>query len=133
MKYELIRFVSHGDDRGQLIAIENKKNIPFDIKRIYYIYSTEENAHRGFHAHKSLDQVLICIHGSCTILMDDGQNKQEVVLNNPSEGLYLNNCIWREMYNFSKDAVLLVLASDYYNEEDYIREYSKFLEYIKNE
>ncbi len=124
-------FQQHGDDRGQLVALEENKDIPFSIKRVYYMYDTGEGVRRGFHAHKSLEQILICIHGSCKILMDNGEEKKIVPLEKPYEGLYISNNIWREMYDFSPDAVLMVLASDYYKEEDYIRNYDEFLEFVK--
>ena len=87
--------------------------------------------HRGFHAHKSLEQILICIHGSCKVLLDNGTEKKIVSLEKPYEGLYIANNMWREMYDFSPDAVLMVLASEYYKEEDYIREYDAFLKMVK--
>lgn len=124
-------FQQHGDDRGQLVALEEMKDIPFEIKRVYYMYDTGEGVRRGFHAHKSLEQILICIHGSCKILLDNGSEKKIVPLEKPYEGLYISNDMWREMYDFSPDAVLMVLASDYYKEEDYIRDYDKFLEFVK--
>lgn len=129
-------FQQHGDERGMLVALEELKDIPFEIKRVYYMYDTKENVHRGFHAHKSLEQILICIHGSCKILMDNGIEKKVVSLEKPYEGLYIANDIWREMYDFSADAVLMVLASDFYKEEDYIRDYDVFKKMIgekKNE
>ena len=104
------RFEIHGDERGQLVAIEQLKDIPFKIERVYYLYETRDGVRRGFHAHKELEQILVCVHGSCKILLDDGSNKRDVVLNKPNEGLYIPNSIWREMYDFSSDAVLLVLA-----------------------
>ena len=125
-------FESHGDDRGQLVALEEYKDIPFDIKRVYYIYRTEEGVRRGFHAHKNLKQILVCVHGSCKILLDNGKEKETVLLDNPCEGLYIENDIWREMYDFSPDAVLLVLASELYDEADYIRNYDAFLEFINH-
>ena len=124
-------FQPHGDDRGQLIALEEMKDIPFKIKRVYYMYDTVEGVRRGFHAHKSLEQILICIHGSCKILLDNGSEKKIVPLEKPYEGLYIANDMWREMYDFSPDAVLMVLASDYYNEEDYIRNYDEFIKFVK--
>lgn len=124
-------FQQHGDDRGQLVALEEGKDIPFEIKRVYYMYDTGEGVRRGYHAHKSLEQILICIHGSCKILMDNGEEKKIVSLEKPYEGLYISNNIWREMFDFSPDAVLMVLASDFYNEEDYIRNYEDFLEFVK--
>ncbi len=124
------RFEIHGDERGQLVAIEQLKDIPFKIERVYYLYETRDGVRRGFHAHKELEQILVCVHGSCKILLDDGSNKRDVVLNKPNEGLYIPNSIWREMYDFSPDAVLLVLASNLYNENDYIRNYDEFISYI---
>ena len=121
-------FQQHGDERGMLVALEEHNDIPFEIKRVYYMYDTKEGVRRGFHAHKSLEQILICIHGSCKILMDNGTEKKVVSLEKPYEGLYISNSIWREMYDFSPDAVLLVLASDVYREEDYIRDYDEFLQ-----
>ena len=120
-------FQQHGDTRGMLVALEECKDIPFEIKRVYYLYNTREGVRRGFHSHKSLEQILVCIHGSCKILLDNGHEKKVVPLEKPYEGLYIANDIWREMYDFSPDAVLLVLASDFYKEEDYIRDYEEFL------
>ncbi|MDE7017208.1 MAG: FdtA/QdtA family cupin domain-containing protein [Lachnospiraceae bacterium] len=124
-------FQPHGDERGQLVALEEDKDIPFAIKRVYYMYDTVEGVVRGKHAHKSLEQILVCIHGSCKILLDDGKEKKIVPLEKPYEGLYVANNMWREMFDFSDDAVLMVLASDFYNEEDYIRDYNAFLSYTK--
>lgn len=126
-------FQQHGDERGQLVALEEFKDIPFEIKRVYYMYDTKEGVRRGFHAHKSLEQILICIHGSCKILLDNGTEKKIVPLESPYEGLYVSNSMWREMFDFSPDAVLMVLASDYYKEEDYIRNYDEFLKYVKEQ
>ena len=120
-------FQQHGDERGMLVALEEMRDIPFEIKRVYYMYDTKDNVRRGFHAHKSLERILICIHGSCKILLDNGEEKKIVSLEKPYEGLYIANDIWREMYDFSSDAVLMVLASDFYKEEDYIRDYEEFL------
>ena len=116
-------FQQHGDERGQLVALEEHKDIPFEIKRVYYMYDTGKGVTRGQHAHKSLEQILICIHGSCKLMLDNGKEKKIVSLEKPYEGLYISNNIWREMYDFSSDAVLMVLASDVYKEEDYIRNY----------
>ena len=123
-------FQQHGDDRGMLVALEEFKDIPFEIKRVYYMYDTKEGVHRGFHAHKNLQQILICIHGSCKVLLDNGSEKKIVSLEKPYEGLYVSNNMWREMYDFSPDAVLMVLASEIYKEEDYICEYDSFLKFI---
>ena len=130
MEIRKYKFQEHGDDRGQLIALEEMKDFPFKVKRVYYMYDTGKGVRRGFHAHKNLKQILICIHGTCKILMDDGTEKEVVKLENPNEGLLLENYIWREMFDFSDDAVLLVLASECYSEEDYIRNYEEFVKYI---
>lgn len=123
-------FQQHGDERGNLVAIEESE-IPFQVKRVYYMFDTRSDVRRGFHAHRSLKQLLICIHGSCKIHLDDGISQEEIVLDVPYEGIYLDNVIWREMYDFSEDAVLMVLASEPYDEKDYIRNYADFLTYIK--
>ena len=122
-------FSPHGDSRGQLIALEEFKEIPFSVKRVYYIYDTAPGVTRGFHAHKSLEQILICVRGSCKIRLDNGRETAVVPLDKPSEGLYIGHDMWREMFDFSPDAVLLVLASELYDEADYIRDYDEFLKY----
>lgn len=123
-------FQRHGDDRGMLVALEEGKEIPFKVKRVYYMYDTVEGVRRGFHAHKCLEQILICVHGSCKIHLDNGVETAEVDLNTPFEGLYISNDMWREMYDFSSDAVLMVLASELYDEADYIRDYDEFLRVV---
>ena len=132
MQVKMYNFTPHGDDRGQLIAIEQLKDLPFEIRRVYYIYDTLEGVRRGFHAHLNLEQILVCVKGSCKIHLDDGSDTAEVLLDSPSKGLYIANNMWREMYDFSPDAVLLVLASEYYDEADYIRDYDRFLEFVKD-
>ncbi len=124
-------FQPHGDERGQLVALEEYKDIPFRIRRVYYMYDTVPDIVRGRHAHKSLQQILVCIHGNCKIWLDNGKEKKTVLLEKPYEGLYVANDMWREMYDFSQDAVLMVLASDLYDESDYIRDYDEFLLYVK--
>lgn len=120
-------FQPHGDDRGQLVALEEFKDIPFQIKRVYYMYDNKSRIVRGKHAHKKLEQILVCIHGSCKIKLDNGTESKVVPLEKPYEGLYVGANMWREMYDFSPDAVLMVLASDFYDEADYIRDYEEFL------
>ena len=126
-------FQPHGDDRGQLVALEEMKDIPFEIKRVYYMYDTTPGVTRGFHAHKNLEQILICVHGSCKILLDNGHEKKVVPLEKPYERLYVANNMWREMFDFSPDAVLMVLASELYDESDYIRDYDEFLKFVSEE
>lgn len=132
MQIKKYMFQQHGDERGQLVALEEYKDIPFQIKRVYYIYDTLDGVRRGFHAHKCLEQILVCVHGSCKILLDDGSEKEVVVLDKPYEGVYVTNDMWREMYDFSPDAVLMVFASQIYDESDYIRNYEEFLKYVRD-
>lgn len=123
-------FQPHGDERGQLIALEEYNDIPFRIKRVYYMYDTISDVVRGHHAHKHLEQILVCVHGSCKIRLDNGREKKVVVLEKPYEGLYVANNMWREMFDFSPDAVLMVFASEVYDEADYIRDYDEFLRFV---
>jgi len=122
-----ISFKPLGDERGSLVALENNKSVPFDIKRVYYIFGTKEGVSRGFHAHRNLKQVAVCVTGSCRFVLDNGKQKEEIILDSPLKGLVINKMIWREMYDFSGDCVLLLLASECYDESDYIRDYSEFL------
>lgn len=128
---KIIDFKINGDDRGSLIAIEEGYNAPFDIKRVYYIFDTKHGVERGFHAHLNLKQIAIAVKGSCTFVLDDGSTKEEVNLTNPNQGLYIEGLIWREMKNFSEDCVLMVIASEHYDEDDYIRDYNDFLKEVK--
>lgn len=127
----ILEFKSNGDDRGSLVALESDKNIPFEIKRVYYIFDTKSGVVRGLHAHKDLSQVMVCLKGSCRVVLDDGSIKEQVILDSPEQGLLINSMMWREMHDFSVDCVLLVLANEYYDESDYIRDYDGFLEYLK--
>jgi hypothetical protein len=132
MNIRTISFDILGDNRGSLIALEGNKNIPFDIKRVYYIFGTKENIRRGFHAHKTLKQVAVCVKGSCKFLLDDGKDKCDIELNAPYVGLCFEGLLWREMYDFSPDCILMIFADDIFREEDYIRDYAQFLEEVKN-
>lgn len=133
MEIKTVTFPPHGDDRGQLVAIEAGQDLPFEVRRVYYIYDTLPGVRRGFHAHLQLEQILICVNGSCKIHLDNGYETAEVVLDKPNFGLYISNNMWREMYDFSEGAVLLVLASEHYDEADYIRNYDAFLEMVRKE
>ncbi|MCL9821001.1 FdtA/QdtA family cupin domain-containing protein [Helicobacter sp. 14348-15] len=130
MDYKILNFDTKNDNRGSLIALENLKEIPFEIKRIYYIYDTKPDFPRGAHAHKELEQVLIMMDGSCEIVLNDGRNDKSITLNRPNIGLFIGKNMWREMRNFSYGAKLLVLASDFYNENEYIRDYDEFLRVV---
>ena len=127
-----IDFSQLGDERGSLISLEANKQIPFAIKRVYYIYGTEKEIARGFHAHKQLQQVAVCVSGKCRMILDDGAKREEMWLDSPVKGLLIEDMIWREMHDFSEDCVLLVLASEHYDESDYIRDYKTFLEGVKS-
>lgn len=129
-----IDFQTLGDERGSLVALEigMEKAVPFDIKRVYYIYHTAEGVSRGFHAHRNLRQVAICVAGRCRMVLDNGTTREEAWLNSPTKGLLIESMVWREMHDFSADCVLLVLASEHYDETDYIRSYPAFLEQVKN-
>lgn len=129
-----IDFQSLGDGRGSLVAVEigMEKAVPFSIKRVYYIYHTAQGVSRGYHAHKNLKQVVICVAGRCRMVLDNGKKQEEVWLDCPTKGLLIEDLVWREMHDFSSDCVLLVLASEHYDESDYIRDYTRFQETVRN-
>lgn len=116
-----------GDERGQLVAIESGIHIPFEIKRVFYIYGTQPNVPRGQHSHHKTKQYLIAVSGSCHVTLDDGTNKETHMLNQPHAGLFQDAMVWGTMHDFSPDCVLLVLASEHYNDADYIRNYEEFM------
>lgn len=120
-----------GDDRGSLVALEAEKTVPFEIKRVYYIFATQQGVARGFHAHHNLKQVAVCVTGKCRMILDNGKAREEAWLDSPTKGLLIGDLVWREMHDFSEDCVLLVLASEHYDESDYIRNYDEFLEHVK--
>ena len=122
----------HGDERGSLVALEETKNVPFQIKRVYYMFNTQDGIRRGFHAHKNLIQLAIPVRGSCKFLMDNGYEKLDVILDNPASGLLIEPMMWHEMYDYSEDCVLLVLANDHYDESDYIRNYDEFIRQVNH-
>lgn len=127
----LVNFPPLGDERGSLVALEAHKTVPFDVKRVYYIFGTKAGVSRGFHAHRALQQVAVCVTGNCRIVLDDGQRRESVWLNSPTKGLLIGCLVWREMHDFSPDCVLLVLASEHYDEIDYIRSYDDFKQALK--
>ena len=117
---------------GNLVIGEAKKTIPFNIKRIYFINNLfNKKSIRGKHAHKKLEQIIFCVNGYFTLTLDDGKNKQKILMNNPYRGIRLGPKLWHTMTKFSSDCVILVLTNDYYKESDYIRDYDQFLEYVK--
>jgi dTDP-4-dehydrorhamnose 3,5-epimerase-like enzyme len=131
--YALLNFKVHGNHEGKLVALEKSDDFPFEIKRVYYIWDTAHDAVRGKHAHRKLEQVIICSAGSCDFILDNGKHRETVHLDSPAQGLYIKHNIWREFTNFSKDCVITVLASEHYDESDYIRDYNQFLEEARND
>lgn len=127
MNYKLIDMKVHGDSRGKLIAVESNRDIPFEIKRVYWIYDTLPNEERGHHSHTDMEQIVVCMDGSCVFELDDGKSKINITLNRPDLGLYIGKNIWRVMKDFSYGCKLMVLASDYYDEKEYIRNYDEFM------
>lgn len=127
---KLIHVRNHNFIDG-ILTLSNKTYIPFDIKRIYYLYDIPQNSNRGAHAHKNLYQLILAAAGSFTVELDDGISKKRFFLNNASEGLIIVPGIWRNLIDFSPDAIALVFASEYYTETDYIRNYDEFLHYRK--
>jgi len=118
---------------GNISIAEGKKSVPFEIKRVYFINNLfNKKSVRGKHAHKKLEQIIFCVNGRFTLDFDDGVNKQSIVLEDAHSGIRLGPMLWHEMRGFSNDCVILVLASDYYNEDDYIRNYDEFLKVVNN-
>jgi len=132
MGHKIVDFKTLGDERGSLIALEENYNTPFAIKRVYYIFDTKDGVRRGYHAHLDLKQMAICVKGSCKFLLDNGSTKEHIELNSPNKGLLIEGLIWREMYDFSEDCVLMVLADEHYDENDYIRDYDDFIVKVNN-
>ena len=119
----------HSDRKGNLTVVENGRTLPFDVKRVYYLYDVPGGESRGAHAHKELEQLIIAASGSFTVTLDDGKCKRSFFLNRPYQGLYVKPGMWRTLEDFSSGAVCMVLASECFNREDYIRDYSLFLSY----
>lgn len=125
----LARFVDfrvRGDDLGWLVALEARRDVPFPVERVYYIFGTQPGVRRGKHAHRKLRQMMVCLAGRCTVVLDDGKVREEIELARNDRGLMIDPMVWHEMYAFSADCVLLVLADAWYDEADYIRDYTAF-------
>ncbi len=128
--YSLLDFTVHGNHTGSLVALEKGPQFPFDIKRVFYIWGNQRDVVRGEHAHRTVEQVIICTSGSCDFTVNTGITTETFHLNNPAQGLYIKCHVWGGFTNFSPDCVLMVLASGYYTEDDYIRDYDTFLREI---
>jgi len=128
---ELQEFKVLGDYRGQLVALEANRQIPFDVKRVFYIYGTQEGVPRGNHSHYKTKQFLVAVNGSCKVTLDNGKTKETFDLNKPYFGLFQDALIWGSMHDFSNDCVLMVLADEYYDASDYITNYDKFLQVVE--
>ncbi len=131
MNYKLIETKVFGDEKGHLISFQKNSNCPFDIKRTFYIFDTVPNIVRGQHANRNSEFLLIAISGSCKIKVDDGKNQEVIELKTPHHALYLPKMMWKEMYDFSYNAILLVLTNTLYDEKEYIRDYKEFLKEVK--
>ena len=128
----MIEFPQHGDKRGHLVVVEGDSDIPFDIKRIFYIYGSDSTVVRGEHANRKSEFVLINVSGTSKVKVRDGLGHEKVIsLDHPHQGIYLPRMVWKEMYDFSSDSVLLVLASEHYDSKEYIRDYADFVSEVE--
>lgn len=129
---QMLEFQEKGDERGYLVVVEGMQDIPFDIKRIFYIYGTQKDVVRGQHANLRSEFVLINVAGKSKVKVKDGKGNESIFsLNRPHTGIYLPNLVWKDMYDFSEDSVLLVLASEHYDAKEYIRDYNEFVEIVQ--
>ena len=131
-KVRMLEFTQHGDERGHLVIVEGNIDIPFDIKRAFYIYGSKSDVVRGQHANRKTQFVLINVAGKSKVRVRDGEGNEAIYcLNRPHTGIYLPTMVWKDMYDFSEDSVLLVLASEHYDPTEYIRDYNEFVEAVK--
>ena len=130
-KAKSIRFNQLGDDRGHLVVVEGLKDVPFDIKRVFYIYGSDQDVVRGQHANRKTEFVLINVSGTSKVTTDDGYEKITYNLDEPHMGVYIPEMVWKDMYDFSENSVLLVLASEYYDGSEYIRDYEEFIKEVR--
>ena len=133
-KVQMLDFQEKGDERGHLVIVEGKKDIPFEIKRVFYIYGSDKDVVRGQHANKNSEFILINVAGSSKVKVKDGMGNEAIfLLNRPHTGIYLPKMVWKDMYDFSTDSILLCLASEHYDSKEYIREYDEFVKLITEE
>lgn len=131
-QYKLIEFVDLGDERGNLVVIEGEGiDIPFDIKRVFYIYGSDSSVVRGQHANRETEFLLVNVSGTSKVKVDNGKESEIIELNKPRMGLYLSSMLWKDMYDFSEDSVLLVLANTHYDAKEYIRDYDEYISIVK--
>ena len=126
-RYKLLSFPDLGDERGNLVVVEGGVQIPFDIKRIFYIYGSDDTVVRGQHANLRSEFVLINVAGTSKVKVDDGKETRVIELNQPRMGVYLSKMLWKEMYDFSADSVLLVLSNEHYDAGEYVRDYEEYM------
>ena len=130
-KVKMLEFPEHGDERGRLVVVEGEKEVPFDIKRVFYIYGSDPDVVRGQHANRRTEFVLINVSGTSKVKVKDGEGNEAIYcLNRPHTGVYLPTMVWKDMYDFSEDSVLLCLASTHYDPDEYIRDYDAFVKEI---
>lgn len=132
MNYKLIDMRVFGDERGHLISLQKGNNCPFEVKRAFYIFDTKPGIARGAHANRNSEFMLIPINGSCKVRIDDGSSSETVKLSDPHKALYLDKMLWKEMFDFSYNAILLVLTNTLYDEKEYIRDYNEYINVIKD-
>ncbi len=131
--YRKLRFPDLGDERGKLVVAEGETDIPFAIQRVFYMYGSDSTVVRGSHANRNSEFVMINVAGSSKVMITDGETREIVELNRPMEGIYVPKMIWKEMYDFSPDSVLLILANTHYDSEEYIRDYDEYLRILEAE
>ena len=129
-QYKILEFGDLGDERGKLVVVEGAQDIPFEIKRVFYIYGSDSQVVRGQHANRNSEFVLINVSGSSKVRVDNGFEEEIIELNRPRMGLYLPTMVWKDMYDFSEDSVLLVLANTHYDGHEYIRDYDEFIKEV---
>ncbi len=129
-QYKVLEFGDLGDERGKLVVVEGARDIPFEIKRVFYIYGSDSEVVRGQHANRNSEFVLINVSGSSKVRVDNGFEEEIIELNRPRMGLYLPTMVWKDMYDFSADSVLLVLANTHYDGNEYIRDYDEFIKEV---
>lgn len=130
--YKIIEFVEHGDERGNLVVIEGNQDIPFEIKRVFYMYGTDNTMIRGSHANRKSEFVLINVSGKTKIKVDDGFSSAIIELDKPRMGIYIPAMLWKDMYDFTQDSVLLVLSNEHYDGSEYIRNYDEYLKEVNS-